>query len=493
MMRKHLMVKKGFRRPSVAVAAAVLTTAALCVVPAASATGASSAPSAAGKSVTQAAAARGLPGVANNDEFQQNLRVMLFRSYLPSSGSQSQITAQLPKLSLKNTTTGVVTPLPTCGGFANPARFVDSQSNAYNVLSSLFRTLRGPRISQFPYCGWWAVIDRTHTNIFFPDENAAYWAAPFLAGPDQELLIDGVYPDNRYFTLTLYNGDSAYYDYNGRTSLIHDFEINPNPGSKNPWQTAGAAPGGSWRVVAKPKPGRNEANTLPSMPNPPVHVVGPIFKPNPPCGSTTKDPAPCRLPMMFAREVQALQGSVWSNPDNAYVSADNEFVSGAGGEVTVVRGKMPVTVHGRHPVVWPNNRAYQMRYMSMCIYPWLSPYPIESAAACAYDDQIVTDKDGYYTFVFSTKRSRPSNATTANGVNWLQAEPRSNNLLVMRNMLPSSNFKNAAANAPKNGNWISTYNVMGPYYPVSQWTCSKQIYEASGVAGCNPSGPPPGR
>src|SRR4051794_5024340 len=55
----------------------------------------------------------GLPGVPDNAAFKENLRVTLYRSYLPSSGSQNQISAQLPKVSLKNTTTGVVTPLPT--------------------------------------------------------------------------------------------------------------------------------------------------------------------------------------------------------------------------------------------------------------------------------------------------------------------------------------------------------------------------------------------
>ena len=492
-MRSYVPRKKGLRRSAgLVVAITALTVAGL--VQGASASTLSQGGSAAANAhtvVAKAAVPLGLPGVPNDSAFKQNLRVMLYRSYLPSSGSQKQIV--LPKLSLKNTTTGVVTPLPTCGGFATGAdRFVDTRIQAYNMLSSLFRTLTGPRISQFPYCGWWLVVDRTHTNIFFPDENAAYWAAPFLAGPDQELLIDGVYPDNRYMTLTLYNADSAFYTFNGRTSIIHDFEILPNRGSKNPWRTLGAAPGGSWRVVAKPNPGPNEPNTLPSMPNPPVPITGRIFAPTPPCGNTTEDPSACRIPMMFAREVQALQGSVWSNPDNAYLSADNVFLPGAGGEVTVVRGKLPVTVHGRHPAVWPNNRAYQMRYMSFCIYPWVVPYPIESAAACAFDDQVVTDKQGFYTFVFSTKLSRPANATTANGVNWIQAVPRANNLLVMRNMLPSSNFRPTAANAPKNGNWISSYQVMGAYYPVSQWVCSKQIYEASGVAGCNPTGPPSG-
>jgi hypothetical protein len=490
-MHIRLTRKKAFHRFG-AVLAAVLVTAAL--LPATSASSASRGAQAG--PVTQAAGPGrpALPGVPDNEAFRDNLRVTLYRSYLPSSGSQNQISAQLPKVSMRNTTTGVVTPLPTCGNFANPPRF-DTDDSRYNIVASLYRFIRGPRIDQFPYCAWQLVVDTTHVNIFYPDVYAAYWATMWLAGPDQELIFDGVYPDNRYMTLTMYDGDSAFYTYNGRTSIIHDYEINPNPGSRNPWRTAGAAPGGSWRVVAKPNPGPNESNTLPSMANPPQPVTGNrLFAPTPPCGPTTSDPAPCMNEMSFSRIAEALQGSVWSNPDNAYVAADNVFSLRAGGEVQVIRGKKPVTVTGKHPVVWrANTKQYDMRYMSMCINPWVSPYPTESQDACVYDDQLVTDKNGYYTIVVSTRRSRPANATTANGVNWIQAEPRVNNLLIMRNMLTSSSFPNAPQNAPKNGNWLSTQKVMGEYYPVAGWSCTRQVYEASGVAGCYPSGPPPGQ
>jgi hypothetical protein len=216
-------------------------------------------------------------------------------------------------------------------------------------------------------------------------------------------------------------------------------------------------------------------------PNPPVHENGFVFSLTPKCGPSARAPAPCPPYYMWARPQQVLQSSVWSNPDNAYVSAYAKFRPR---DLVVIRGKMPATCQGSHPCVWPNNRKYQMRYFSICNYPQVYPYPLVSKSACANDTRIVTDKAGYYTIVLSTKANRPPNATAANGVTWMQGTANVQTILVLRNMVTSSNFKHAPKLIPKDGAWTTAFGVLGPYYPVINQQCSAARFTKLGPAGC---------
>jgi hypothetical protein len=127
----------------------------------------------------------------------------------------------------------------------------------------------------FPYCSWWAKTTPETLNVAFPDSAATYWTTPFHAEEGLEISVDGQYPNARYMSFNVYDESGGSFEASGVPSGIADYQIDPNPGSVNPFQAKGE-PGGSFtvRLSGEAKPG--EANTLPLAPE----------------GSTGKDGAP---------------------------------------------------------------------------------------------------------------------------------------------------------------------------------------------------------
>jgi len=491
-MRSFVPRKKGFRKSAVLVLAlSALTVAGLVQGASASTlsqggrTVANAQPAtvtAAGSPVAAKAAAAALaaekaliPPVLSKD-----LRVMLLRVYMPPGNDWSKV--RVPTISYRNTLTGKVQPIPTCRQFANQTNFAYGGDTLRNILNKASGQLGSRRINAFPYCGPWFLVARTSINFAWVDENAAYWAYPYLAQKNRELLIDGVYPNARYFSLVSYTNEAAFYFYHGIQSELNDYRIDPNPGSKNPFQTK-AAPGGRYQVVVKANPRKGERNVIPMYPSGQQPGPGNPFAVSPTCDSL-QSPAACPIDYTFSRPTNALQASVWSNPENSYVIAFAVTHPFGLGDVLVVRGKMPITPTGSHPVVWPNNRAYQARYFSICNPVYHTPGTLLSAQSCVQSGQMVTDKNGFYTIVFSTRASRPRNATTANGVNWVLSPPRVGSVIIARFMVTSSNFKQAPANVPKDSDWRSAQKIMGPYWPTTTLLCTTQRFQQEGVKGC---------
>ncbi len=117
----------------------------------------------------------------------------------------------------------------------------------------------------FPYCSWWAKTTPETLNVAFPDSAATYWTTPFYAESGLEIKVEGTYPDARYMSFNVYDEAGGSFETNGVSSGIADFEIAPNAGSVNPFQTQGE-PGGSFTVTLSGAAKPGDANTLPLAP-----------------------------------------------------------------------------------------------------------------------------------------------------------------------------------------------------------------------------------
>lgn len=162
----------------------------------------------------------------------------------------------------------------------------------------------------------------------------------------------------------------------------------------------------------------------------------------------------------------------YANIDNKYVSAQT---STGFGEVLTLRGKLPVTPRTLHRQ--PRMAAdVDMRYWSLCTNESMATTRVED---CVYDEDVVTDADGWYTIVVTRAEDRPANAVARCGVTWLEAPVRGDgagnlgdDLLLMRNMLPSADFAHAVQNTRVPGDEKA---VMGDYLPTSQYSTTAQF------------------
>jgi hypothetical protein len=176
--------------------------------------------------------------------------------------------------------------------------------------------------------------------------------------------------------------------------------------------------------------------------------------------------------------------------------------------VAVFRGKLPETPRTVDGSEYAEEG--DMRYWSFCTNAYMS----QKVTDCLYDEQIVVDENGYYTIAIGWEQDRPYNATSECGYNWLPTstqgdgyldileqeiaqgeldpvelvtpnaigQPRANNpyqnLVIVRNMLPSAGFPNAIQAV---SNYAETASVMGEY-AVGYWYESKADFEGRG---CN--------
>ncbi len=174
--------------------------------------------------------------------------------------------------------------------------------------------------------------------------------------------------------------------------------------------------------------------------------------------------------------------------------------------VAVFRGKLPETPRTRDGSKYAEEG--ELRYWSFCTNEYMS----QKVTDCLYDEQVVVDEDGYYTIAIGWEGDRPGNARAECGYNWLptshrgdgyvdilvqevaqgeldEAEltkpnalgrPRENNpyqnMVIVRNMLPSADFSNAIQDVQ---NYEETAAVMGEY-AVGYWYESKAEFESRG-------------
>lgn len=98
------------------------------------------------------------------------------------------------------------------------------------------------------------------TNAAYPDLGAFYWISAFPLPPGSELVLRGRYPKARYFSFNVY--DPALQPTDG----INDAEIQPDPGSSNPFLPGARRDGTkrnyTVRVVPGVPPAKRERNTI---------------------------------------------------------------------------------------------------------------------------------------------------------------------------------------------------------------------------------------
>jgi hypothetical protein len=118
-------------------------------------------------------------------------------------------------------------------------------------------------------CFWSSAINVKTANIAFPNGAITnYWYDKFTLPAGARVILRGRYPHARYMSLTSYYSDAS------RTGVasdgIHDAEIRPDPGSRNPFRPGALRAGDgrrSWTLTvsgAQPPadPGERRRNTL---------------------------------------------------------------------------------------------------------------------------------------------------------------------------------------------------------------------------------------
>ena len=176
----------------------------------------------------------------------------------------------------------------------------------------------------------------------------------------------------------------------------------------------------------------------------------------------------------------------YANRDNQYIASS---VDRSIKPIVVIRGKIPTvpkTLSGEEHF---NSKNTQLRYWSMCQNEFYS----QKVTSCLFDEEIDINKDGRYTIVTSLPKDRPKNATKECGVGYLKwsdkgdgfsivsgrEDHKTDGRLIVRNMLPSTNFQNSIQNTQKPGDEMQ---VMGDYLPDATYY-TKEEFEA---LGCNP-------
>jgi hypothetical protein len=89
---------------------------------------------------------------------------------------------------------------------------------------------------RFPFCSWWFETTPQTVNVALPDTSAAYWTTPFFADPGLKITVKGQFPDARFMSVTVYDNSAGTFVRNGVSSALSDYLIEPDPGTRNPFQ-----------------------------------------------------------------------------------------------------------------------------------------------------------------------------------------------------------------------------------------------------------------
>lgn len=378
-------------------------------------------------------------------------------------------------------------------------------------------------------------------NIGAPDSSANYWTLVYTYEPGETITLNGTFPDARFQSFEVYSGEGSPF----LNSTLTDYQIAPDPGSINPfqadphrWSPSGRHHGGRagerYTVTLSPDAQPGEANTLPL--GPPGQQAGAIDAvsmrvylqtggvwavPAPTVtfsyDGVTQQVPPCSrqqetFPGLFSSDASAASNALTepvtsndsgasgspgeivrpffataslgfgANGDTQYLEADVNPPSN--GDVLVVKGKLPTTVHGSHPQPWPSPGA-DLRYWSLCDYDNSGQSTVINQLAdgqldygCRNEDQTRVSRDGDYTFVLGTEAQRRA-IERIPGVTFLPfsaADPTGTADLLIRNMLPSASFTQFVDSWPTNETLTPAQaaaadeQAMGRYYPELSWS-----------------------
>jgi len=372
--------------------------------------------------------------------------------------------------------------------------------------------------------------DPATVNVAYPDEAAIYWVGGYQTLPGMRLRIEGEFPHARYMSFNVYDQVQRPLD------AIADAEIDPDPGSKNPFlqgakrtvkkrsYTAfvdfGAAPedpadrapntlytgsgqngtpnaNGSliYRVYI-PDRGRDETGDT-GIPTVSLQAAdgGPV--PESACSDLNKPAIPGVNEQVAGSDAElpvpgrpATETVTWRKFVNllhtASPSETTAELGGSGGffsnvhnaylTATVSREFGQVLVTRMRAPTFPDTRdgAKRMRSGQLRYFSMCeNEFLSQRFIACRADDQTVVDRDGFATYVMSTPAQRPATATARCGVTWLPWGPFRSGLLIYRHMLPAAGFSQAIQRAE----WGNEAATMGEYYPASRYYADASAYD----------------
>lgn len=387
------------------------------------------------------------------------------------------------------------------------------------------RTARADVVSSG--CAW--QVELTGGGGSLTDAYASYWETTMTSVPGAEMTFQGSFPTARYMSFGLDdpNGEPP-----PAPSQIYDAQLTPDSG-ENRFQVGQTGAGTyTLHVVAGTAPATPAANTIytgttdggafrliyriydSNVPGDPTGGVGlptdttslngvvqstgtACYSPTPSSSSNalaklSPDALAAPSPVSAKRSTQAVSANVlpghlarpyFVSPDTALSSSTNRNLD-AGylgatiypnvNDVVVIRIKAPTfpdTDTGQPP--WQAGR--QVRYWSMCTYLT----PSNTIGSCVDDANAVTS-GGYATFVIATAANQPTNATAANGVNYLPIPGVWDNTVVYRQLVASPSFTQSIA-AIKHP--LLPFLTMWGYTPTAAY-CTVTTFEAVGATGC---------
>lgn len=382
------------------------------------------------------------------------LGFIMMRVYLPEGGFG---TVELPTLVFEHSD-GTRRELAPC-------------SRLLQVSTELLKSLADRQ----PDCGWalsYGDPDRISLNVAAPDTAAAYWVTPFMpVATLRRITINGRFPDARYLSFITYDaGFDPYFPMPaGMQPQLTDFEIVPDAGFLNPWQQPALAGGRYTLYVARSAADapRNALAMPPARDGSLVDILGRM--------PTIANCAPVCLPYhQFFRPGTELQAGFAPNEDSGYLFG---LMKPLAGTVMVIRGKLPPVADGNNAEPWLSS-GRQLRYMSICAYPVVKPYPV---TGCVRDDQLELDGAGYYTVVVGGLLDQPLSMhwRRDNWIPWSTLFPLRDHLLLLRNMVEQDGFNRSAMDVPQDYNPASAAAVMGDYYPAVK-RCTRLSYNLYG-------------
>lgn len=367
--------------------------------------------------------------------------------------------------------------LAACGG---GGRGVDSSSDALPVGEAR------DAVELVAGCNWFEVFREGQDYFSLADSSARYWVAlgPTQPEPGTRLVAEGVYPNARYFSLHLYDGNAQSRD------ALADVDVDPGQGF-NPYRFPelipdALTPGGSYSVAVEFGPApfgeSRRANTLyrgrllaadarqrrsilmyreylaQDAPVLPELVVETPFGQQP--LAEVEDVAACagireeyrraylgldqaavgppRVPADDPPRMRKFQGAIGQGEGafvNRHVSYLYALPEYRAGEVLLMRLLAPRVPAGQG-VLGALLQPSQLRFWSVCQQGLLTA-PV---AGCLHDANAALDRDGYATLWISRDDALPTTNTAAMAINLLPWGAEDRGFPVYRHMLPEADF-----------------------------------------------------
>lgn len=388
-------------------------------------------------------------------------------------------------------------------------------------------------------CAWNVRADRETMNIAYPDTAATYWTMSYALAPDEHLELAGQFPDARYASFITYGPiggpiDSLTDDEiepdagatnpfrpsdgDGTTDATGDsytVQVRSDQQPTDETNQIGAVPPDDFEAPATTEPTegeepatrmrlgsggddavegtviyrvylpRDDADPTGGAGLPAVTIVkGDERTAVPTCEEPGASQAAIDIVNSYDRKFDEPpstpifirptpnQVNLYPNPDNVYVAT---LLAHEPGRIAVIRGRAPT---------FPDTRAgdpitgdEQVRFWSMCTNEARQRYPV---TACASDDEVALDADGWYTFVIATAEDRPEETTATEGatiIDWGSTDVAV--VLLLRNMVANPSF-HEATDAVEPG---ALTGSMGDYSPTGAY-CDVETFEQGGYQAC---------